>query len=84
MSSKKKWMKDAFGCKRKGALHKQLGVPQDKPIPKTLLHRIQSAKQGSTIKNPAKTGRKRIAVTGLLKKRVNPVLTAIKINKRRR
>ena len=28
------WMKDAFNDpKKKGALHKSLGVPEDKPIP---------------------------------------------------
>jgi hypothetical protein len=29
---KEKWMQEAFG-KNKGALHRQLGVPEDKPIP---------------------------------------------------
>jgi len=83
MDSKKFWMKRAFGCKHEGALHRQLGVPVDQTIPKTLLNRIASAKQGSTIKNPTDVGKKRIAVTGLLKKRVNPVRTAIRINKKR-
>lgn len=80
----KKWMKDAFGCRHEGALHRQLGVPAKERIPKALLRKIQSAEQGKTITNPAKTGRRRIAVTGLLKKRVNPVVTAIRINRKRR
>lgn len=77
-------MQDAFSKHKEGSLHRQLGVPKDKTIPKSLLNRIHSAKQGSTIRNPAKTGKRMIPVTGLLKKRVNPVRTAIRINTKRR
>lgn len=55
---------------RKGALHRRLGIPQGKRIPKTLVKRLLSAKVGSTITNPTKTGRKRIRVDGRLKKQV--------------
>lgn len=71
----KKWMQSAFGTKE-GALHKQLGVPLNQKIPKTLLRKLNNAKQGSTIKNPTKTGKKKIKVTHLVKQRINPVITA--------
>jgi len=73
----RRWMQHAFGRKKKeGILHKQLGIPKEKKIPKSLLGRIAEARQGSRIKNPTKTGNRRITVTGLMKKRVNPVITA--------
>lgn len=72
----KKWMGKAFGKHKEGSLHQQLGVPQNKKIPKSLLQRLHEAKQGSRIKNPTKTGNRRITVTGLIKKRINPVITA--------
>jgi hypothetical protein len=77
MGKKKElWMKGAFAKHKEGSLHKQLEVPAEKKIPKSLLARIASAKQGSRIKNPTKIGKRKITVTGLLKKRVNPVITA--------
>lgn len=33
----KKWMQKAFKPETKGALHKQLGVPEDEPIPASKL-----------------------------------------------
>lgn len=51
-------MQGAFGDKE-GALHRQLGVPPNQKIPKTLLRSLNNAKQGSTIKNPTKTGKKK-------------------------
>jgi hypothetical protein len=79
---KEKWMKHAF--EKRGALKKQLQIPKGETIPRTLLTRIKQAKQGSTIKNPTKIGKRRIAVTGLLKKRVNPVVTAQRYAGKRR
>lgn len=82
----KKWMAKAFEKHKEGSLHTQLGVPQDKKIPKSLLQRLNDAKQGSRIKNPTKTGKRKITVTGLVKKRINPVITANypEIRKKRR
>jgi len=63
------WIQGALRAHKKGSLHKQLGVPQDKRIPKRLLSRIKTAPIGKTIRNPARTGKRRLKVTGLLKKR---------------
>jgi hypothetical protein len=65
----KYWIKDAVKAHKKGTLHKQLGVPMNKRIPKRLLSRIKSAPLGKTVRNPTKTGCRRVKVTGLLKKR---------------
>lgn len=66
---KKLWIQDALKKHKKGTLHRQLGVPQDKKIPKSLLARIKRTDVGKTVKNPTKTGKRRIKITGLLKKR---------------
>lgn len=42
--AEKKWMQKAFG-RNKGALHRQLGVPEDEPIPASKL-RAAAAKGG--------------------------------------
>jgi len=66
----KLWIQKATRKHKKGSLHKQLQVPQSKNIPKALLSRIKSAPIGKTVHNPSKTGKRRIKVTDLLKKRV--------------
>lgn len=48
-----KWMQKAFDPKKKGALHKQLGVPEDKPIP---LSKIDS--ELSTLHSKVEKGQK--------------------------
>ena len=63
------WIQDAVKSHKKGTLHRQLGVPMNKRIPKVLLSHIKSADIGKTVRNPSKTGRRRVKVTGLLKKR---------------
>ncbi len=68
---------------RKGALHKQLGISKDDKIPIELLNKIISAESGRVIKNPSKKGRKRIKVTGKLKKRANLAKNLKSISKRR-
>ena len=65
MARKKKWIPKL----KKGVLSRQLGIPEKKNIPITLLNRIASAPIGATIKNPTKTGKRRIKVTSKLKKR---------------
>ena len=65
----KRWIQKAKI--KKGALHRQLSIPADKDIPITLLKRIKNATTGGTITNPTKTGKRRIKITTLLKRRVN-------------
>lgn len=54
---------------KKGALSRQLGIPEKENIPITLLNKIIAAKPGQTIKNPTKTGRRIIPVTRKLERR---------------
>ena len=68
MARKKK--KNPFKNIKKGALHRQLSIKQDKDIPVSLLRKIKRSPTGRTISNPTKTGKRRIPVTPLLKKRV--------------
>lgn len=63
----KKFIKKA-GIK-KGALSRQLKIPEEENIPVTLLNKIIAAKPGDTIKNPTKTGRRIIPVTRKLERR---------------
>lgn len=76
----KKWIQKT-GIK-KGALSKQLGVPEEKNIPFTLLDKIIKAKAGETIKNPTKTGKKVIKVTRKLERRAILALNLKRIKKR--
>ena len=62
-----KWIKKAHI--KKGALSKQLHIPEKENIPMGLLNKIVSAKAGETIRNPTKTGKRRIKVTRLLERR---------------
>lgn len=66
----KKWIprKSQDGLK-KGALSRQLGIPEQQNIPMTLLAKIKRTEVGTRITNPTKTGKRRITVTSLLKKR---------------
>lgn len=54
---------------KKGALSRQLDIPIEKNIPKTLINKIVSAKIGDTIINPTELGKRRIHVTRLIHKR---------------
>ena len=67
--AKKLWIQNAVGKHKRGTLHRQLGVPTDKKIPKSLLSRIKHSPLGKTVKNPTHTGKRKVKVTGLLKKR---------------
>ena len=64
-----KWIKKIK--MKKGVLHNQLGIPQDKKIPMQLLNKIIAAKPGDVITNPTGVGRKKITVTSILEKRAN-------------
>lgn len=61
------WIQKAV--RKRGALSRQLGIPEKENIPISLLTRIKGAKIGSKIRNPTKKGHKRIKVTLLLKRR---------------
>ena len=56
---------------KKGVLHKQLGISQDRKIPISLLNKIISAESGDIITNPTKLGNRKIKVTRVLEKRAN-------------
>ena len=64
---KKFWIQKAI--KHKGSLSRQLGIPQEEIIPKSLLNEIIKAKAGQTIINPTNIGKKRIVVTRLMERR---------------
>jgi hypothetical protein len=63
------WIQRALRFKKTGATHRMLGIPSGHKLPFTLLERIKSADIGDVIINPTKTGKARIKVTPLLKKR---------------
>jgi len=69
--------------KKRGALSRQLNIPIEKDIPKTLLRKIKATETGETIRNPTKTGKRRIKVTKLLKKRATLALTLKELPRRR-
>jgi len=71
----KKWMQKIG---HKGALHRQMGIPKGKNIPKTALTAIAKARIGSTVVNPTQTGKPAYKVTTLLKKRVVAARTMAK------
>lgn len=54
---------------KKGALSRQLKIPEKQNIPMTLLNKIIKAKAGDTIINPTKSGLRKIKVTRLLERR---------------
>lgn len=60
---------------KKGALGKQLGIPEKDNIPFTLLEKIKNTEIGKTIKNPTKSGKQEFKVTKKLKKRAVLALT---------
>lgn len=66
---------------KKGALSRQLGIPEEENIPISLLAKIKKAKIGTTITNPTKTGKRKIKVTKLLKKRAVLAHTLKRIKK---
>ena len=82
MATKELWMQRALR-RKPGALRRQLGIPRTQKIPVTLMRRIQEADTGDTVKNPTSVGRRRYKVTTLMQRRVNPVLTARKLRRRK-
>jgi len=60
---------------KKGALSRQLNIPESKNIPFQLLRKISDTPVGNRIINPTTTGKPIIKVTILLKKRAVLALT---------
>ncbi len=54
---------------KKGALHREFGIPVGKKIPMVLLDKIISAKAGDVIQNPTKIGERKIKVTRQIERR---------------
>lgn len=77
----KLWIAGAVKRQKRGALSRQLGIPEEKNIPLSLLSRIKKAKIGTTVTNPTKTGNKKVKVTRLLKQRVVLAVTLRKFRK---
>lgn len=65
----KKWIQNALKKGKKGALSRQLGIPQKENIPFTLLRKIKDAEIGDKIHNPTGRGKRWITVTRLMKRR---------------
>ena len=56
---------------KKGALHKQLGIPEDQKIPMGLINKILAASPGDIIEYTVNGKKKRIKVTTKLIRRAN-------------
>ncbi|MBS3079829.1 hypothetical protein J4218_06920 [Candidatus Pacearchaeota archaeon] len=69
------WLKEIIF--RKGSLHRQLGIKENKKLPVSLLKKIMNANVGGKISY----NKKSILVTYLLKKRVNLALNLRKIKR---
>jgi len=76
------WIQDAI--RHPGALSRQLGIPVEEDIPITLLRKIKNAEIGDVIRNPTKTGKRRITVTNKLKKRAVLALTLRELRRKKR
>jgi len=70
-----KWIQDIE--LKKGALHKELGIPEDKKIPINLLEKIKILNIGDKLKLP---NGKVIMVTRKLKRRANLALNFKRMN----
>ena len=66
---------------KQGALSQQLGIPEEKNIPVSLLQKIKRTPVGKTMKNPTESGKASIKVTPLLKKRANMAITLKKFKR---
>lgn len=73
----KRWIQKA--AIKKGALSRQLGIPEAEDIPVTLLKAIKKTTTGETVKNPTKSGKRSYKVTQKLKRRAVLALTLKKM-----
>lgn len=69
---------------KKGALSRQLGIPEKENIPITLLNAIIKAKPGNIIRNPTKKGKRKIKVTRLMERRAIFAKSMKSIRKKRK
>ena len=60
---------------KKGALSKQLCIPESEDIPMSLLKAIKHTSAGITITNPTKRGKRHYKVTKLMKRRASLAIT---------
>lgn len=69
--SNKRWIQDVVENPKfkKGQLSHDLGIPEEKNIPLSLLRKIKQAPIGTTIKNPTKIGKSSIKITKKIKNR---------------
>lgn len=79
---KELWMQKAFKKKKKGALSRMLEIPEKQNIPFTLLEKIRVTDIGNVIGNPTKTGKRKIKITRLLKRRSVAALNVKRIRRR--
>lgn len=77
----KLWIHSAIRKSRRGALSRQLEIPEKDNIPFTLLRKIKESDIGETIHNPTIKGKKWIKVTRLLKRRSGLALTLKEIRR---
>ena len=80
-TKKKFWIKTALAKRKKGALSRQLGIPEEENIPITLLKAIRDADIGKMVHNPTTKGKRRIKTTRLLKRRAVLALTLKRMKK---
>lgn len=71
----KLWIRRALANRKKGALSRQLNIPEEDNIPLTLLKAIKYANIGEMVHNPTTKGKRWIKVTRLLKRRAVMALT---------
>lgn len=69
---------------KKGALSRQLGIPESATIPMQLLADIKSAHVGAVLRNRHGIGKREIKITKLLKQRANLAMTLKRIGRKRR
>lgn len=82
MKKVNKWIQKT-GLK-KGALSKQLGIPEEENLPKTFLRKIVEAKPRERVINPTKIGKSSVKVTRLMERRSIMALTLKAIAEKRK
>jgi hypothetical protein len=75
--TRKRWIQRAVDPRKRGSLHRQLGVPKGEKIPRELLNAVKTAEPGRVVRASGK----RIRVTKLMKKRVNLAVTLRKVRR---
>ena len=68
---------------KKGALSKQLSIPEKEDIPMGLLKKIKETPTGTIMENPMKMGKRHYKVTKLMKRRASLAITLKGFKKRK-